>query len=252
MMTAADANRVSLQPAFVLHQRPYRETSRILELFTRDFGRVSVFARATKTRRKGHSSLAPVLQPFNRLLVSWSGRGEAGQLTHAEFDGGFTEMPPAQLVNAFYLNELLMKLFVRHDSHSDVFELYARALAELRGSPHSPAVLRLFEKRLLDAIGYGLALDRDALSGAPVDPQRSYYYRLDVGAVPCGGVAEGSLVFSGAALLAMAREQLDDVQLCNELRPLTRAALDRVLDGRELNTRHVMLALRRTRTDERE
>ncbi|HKQ81481.1 MAG TPA: DNA repair protein RecO [Steroidobacteraceae bacterium] len=246
---SADSHRVSLQPTFVLHQRPYRETSRIVELFTRDHGRVSVFARGTRSSRKGYSALGSILQPFNRLLVSWSGRGEAGQLTHAEFDGEFRDMPASQLVSAFYLNELLMKLFVRHDPHPDVFTLYAEALETLKSAANAAAVLRIFEKRLLESIGYGLSLERDALSGEPIAADRAYYYRLEQGPVACAGVAEGSLVLSGAALCALASEQLDDVEVANQLRALTRAALDRVLDGRELKTRQVMLALRRTRAE---
>jgi DNA repair protein RecO (recombination protein O) len=246
-MTSGDNHRIALQPAFVLHQRPYRETSRIVELFTRDHGRVSVFARGTRSARKGYSALGSILQPFNRLLLSWSGRGEAGQLTHAEFDGEFKDMPPAQLVSAFYLNELLMKLFARHDTHPDVFSLYASAVDALKEAESAPAVLRIFEKRLLDAIGYGLSLERDAVSGEPIAADRAYHYRLEYGPVVCGGVAEGTLVLSGAALQALAREQLDDAETCNQLRVLTRAVLDRVLDGRELKTRQVMMALRRTR-----
>ena len=89
----SDARRIQLQPAYVLHHRPYRDTSRILELFTRDHGRVSVFARGARGGTKSGASLLPILQPFNRLLVSWSGRGEAGQLTGAEFDGAMTPLP---------------------------------------------------------------------------------------------------------------------------------------------------------------
>src|SRR5262245_22384095 len=105
-----DSHRVQLQPAYVLHHRPYRDTSRILELFTRDHGRLTVFARSARGGRKGSASLMSVLQPFNRLLVSWSGRGEAGQLTGAEFDGAVASMPPDRLVHGFYLNELILKL----------------------------------------------------------------------------------------------------------------------------------------------
>ena len=90
----SDPRRVQLQPAFVLHHRPYRDTSRILELFTRDHGRVSVFARGARSARKAGTALTSILQPFNRLLVSWSGRGEAGQLTGAEFDGAMSSLPP--------------------------------------------------------------------------------------------------------------------------------------------------------------
>lgn len=237
---------VQLQPAYVLHHRPYRDTSRILELFTRDHGRVTVFARGARSGRKG-ASLVSTLQPFHRLLVSWSGRGEAGQLTGAEFDGAVTTLPPDRLVSGFYLNELLLKLFVRQDGHPDVFELYSQTLEAMKRAPSVLPLLRVFEKRLLDAVGYGLALERDADSGEPIAPDACYHYRLEYGPVRAQDLAEGPLVFSGATLLALAREDPAALAECPAARRLLRAALDRVLDGRELKSREVMLALRATK-----
>jgi DNA repair protein RecO (recombination protein O) len=240
-----DARRVQLQPAYVLHHRPYRDTSRILELFTRDYGRVSVFARGARGARKSSAALASVLQPFNRVLVSWSGRGEAGQLTGAEFDGAMTLLPPDRLVSGFYLNELLLKLFARHDSHPDVFTLYDTTLRSLKTDSDGVRALRLFEKRLLDALGYGLALERDAELDRPLDPAYAYRYRLEQGAIRIDGVAEGAGIFSGSTLLAVAREDFTDPTVCAEARALLRAALDRCLEGKELRTRDVARALKK-------
>ena len=240
----SEARRIQLQPAFVLHLRPYRDTSRILELFTRDFGRVSVFARGARGGGKAGASWISVLQPFNRLLVSWSGRGEAGQLTGAEFDGAMSPLPPDRLVHGFYLNELLLKLFARHDSHPDVFALYSQTLTGLKSEdPVRP--LRLFEKRLLDALGYGLALDRDVHDGSEIEAEANYHYRMEQGPVRIDAVADNAAVYSGATLIALAREELADPAVCIDARRLLRAALDRCLDGRELNSRQVMLALRK-------
>jgi DNA repair protein RecO (recombination protein O) len=239
-------NRVQLQPAYVLHHRPYRDTSRILELFTRDFGRASVFARAARGGRNQSGSLMSVLQPFNRVLVSWSGRGEAGQMTAAEFDGEFSLMPPQQLVNGYYLNELLLKLFARHDGHADVFDLYAATLDGLKGASDPIRALRIFEKRLLEALGYGLVLDTEALTRAAVEADRMYHYRLEQGAVRAMDVAEGSLVFPGSSLLSLAHEQLVTPTALADARRLLRAALEQCLDGRELKSRQVLLALRRS------
>lgn len=236
---------VQLQPAYVLHHRPYRDTSRILELFTRDHGRVCVFARGARGARKTSASLVSMLQPFNRLLVSWSGRGEAGQLTTAEFDGALATLPADRLVSGFYLNELLLKLFARHDSHPDVFDLYGDTIETLKHAADTLGPLRVFEKRLLEALGYGLSLERDAVSGLPIEDDAVYHYRLEQGAVRASDIAEGSLMFAGAALRCLAREELDDARICAEARRLLRAALDRCLEGRELKTRQVMLALRR-------
>jgi DNA repair protein RecO (recombination protein O) len=247
-VTAGDARRVQLQPAYVLHHRPYRDTSRILELFTRDHGRVSVFARGARASRRG-TSFVPLLQPFNRLLVSWNGRGEAGQLTGAEFDGTVLNLPAQQLVNGYYLNELLLKLFARHDPHADVFALYDATIARLKTAEDPLPPLRVFEKRLLDAIGYGLALEHDA-TGQRIDPEASYHYRLEQGPVRVDSVAESPSVYSGSSLLALAREELSEGTSSADARRLLRAALDRCLEGRELRTRQVMLALRRGRGSE--
>jgi DNA repair protein RecO (recombination protein O) len=240
-----EPRRVQLQPAYVLHHRPYRDTSRILELFTRDYGRVSVFARGARSARKSGTALTSILQPFNRLLISWSGKGEAGQLTAAEFDGAVSILPPDRLVSGFYLNELLLKLFARHDSHPEVFSLYGATLDALKVDAEGVRPLRLFEKRLLDALGYGLALEREVDADRPLDARYAYRYRPDRGAMRLDGVAEGVDIFSGRTLLAVAREDFSDPAVCAEARVLLRAALDLCLDGKELRTRQVMLALRR-------
>jgi len=256
---------VQLQPAYVLHHRPYRDTSRILELFTRDFGRVSVFARGARGARRSGAALTSTLQPFNRLLLSWMGRGEAGRLTDAEFDGPASGLPPQHLVSGFYLNELLMKLFARHDGHAEVFAFYDETITALKTEVDALRPLRLFEKRLLDALGYGLALDREAVTGAPLEAQAMYYYRIEQGAVraPDPGAAEGTdermpqndrlqndrsmsaMLYSGAMLMSLAREDLREAD-CAAARRLLRTALDRCLEGRELKSRQVMMALRRS------
>jgi DNA repair protein RecO (recombination protein O) len=247
---ASAAHRVQLQPAYVLHHRPYRDTSRIVELFTRDYGRLTVFARGVrgKGRGGGVNSTGSILQPFHRVLVSYSGRGEAGQLSGAEFDGEFCEMPASRSLSGFYLNELLMRLFERHDAHADVFELYGATIAAIKDLRHDePAILRVFEKRLLEMIGYGLLLDRETQSGEAVRENCVYRYVPERGVTRLDGVAEGHLVFSGASLLALSAETLTHPTYRADARRLLRAALDQYLSGRELRSREVLGALRRMR-----
>jgi DNA repair protein RecO (recombination protein O) len=239
---SASARRVSLEPAFLLHHYPWRETSRILELFTRTHGRVSVFSRAS---RRASSSLASALQPFSEILVSWSGRGEAGQLTGAE-----RVRPPAplsgdRLMSGFYANELLLKLLQRHDPHPVLFDAYASLLGHLLDPQAEPTrALRLFEKTLLEELGWGLSLERDARTGAELEPQRSYRYRIDGGPEALDGVADGTLIFCGASLLSLAREELADPRSMADARRLLRAALDQCLDGKPLRTRDVLVEMR--------
>lgn len=235
------ARRVQLQPAYLLHHYAWRDSSRILELLTRDHGRVSVFARAA---RRGGSSLPAALQPFSALLVSWTARGEAGQLTGAEAAEPPARIDGDRLMSAFYANELLVKLLPRHDPHPALYDSYATLLGRLADATRRPSrALRLFEKRLLDELGWGLSLESDA-SGRPIDAGGSYRYRVDGGAERLDGVAEGSLVFSGASLVSLAREELGDDRSLADARRLLKAALDQCLDGRPLRTREVMNAMR--------
>lgn len=234
--------RVQLEPAYLLHHHPWRDSSRILEFLTRRHGRVSLFARAA---RRGGSALAAVLQPFGELLVSWSGRGEAGQLTAAERLAPSRPLAGDRLMSAFYANELLIRLLPRHDPHPALFAAYGRLLEGLHDpSAVTTRVLRLFEKRLLGELGWGLNLETDASGGRPIEATRSYRYRIDGGAEPVDGVAEGSLVFSGASLLSLARDELGDTRSLADARRLLAAALEQCLDGRSLQTRRVLVAMR--------
>jgi DNA repair protein RecO (recombination protein O) len=149
------------------------------------------------------------------------------------------------LMSAFYANELLIKLLPRHDPHPALFDAYATLLNRLHdGDGQQARALRLFEKRLLDELGWGLSLESDAGSGSPLEPLRSYRYRIDGGPEVIDGVAEGTLVFSGASLLSLAREELGDERSLADARRLLRAALDQCLEGRPLRTREVLIAMR--------
>ena len=233
------SGRVVLAPGFLLHHAAWRDSSRILELFTREHGRVTLFARGV---RRPNSQLRAVLQPFQRVLVSWTGRGEAGSLTAAEIDGAVTALPPGRLMSGFYLNELLVRLLARHDPHPHLFDDYASTLERLRVDAEEARPLRLFEKRLLDALGYGIDLEREARTGAELDAQSHYHYTPGRGVTLA--VAESVATYSGASLVALAREQLDEGTTLADARRLLRAALDACLEGRELRSRGVMKALR--------
>jgi DNA repair protein RecO (recombination protein O) len=157
--------RVAHAAAFVLHQHPWGDRGRIFELFTREHGRLSVFAQGV---RGPQAKLAGVLQPFVPLLVSWAGRGESPRLTGAEPDSYVPVMPalpPSRLMSAYYLSELVLTLTLRHDPQPKLFFHYAEALTGLRRDTPEQCTLRHFEKRLLDVLGYGLSdVDESALA----------------------------------------------------------------------------------------
>jgi DNA repair protein RecO (recombination protein O) len=149
--------RVNQTPAFLLHQQPWGDHGRIFEIFSRDFGRLTVFAKGV---RGSNAKLAGILQPFYALLVSWAGRGDAPRLTAAERDPALQlhgPIPADRVLSAYYLSELMLTLTVRHDPQPELFAGYAQALTGLRTGTSVERELRLFEKRTLDAIGYGMA-----------------------------------------------------------------------------------------------
>lgn len=227
-----------LQPGYILHPRPYRDTSLLLEVFTRDHGRFGLVARgarAPKSRSRG------LLQPFQPLLLSWSGRGELGTLGAVEPDGAAPRLSGAHLYSGFYLNELLLRLLQRNDPHPELFAAYAQALRGLQTEAQRP--LRLFEKQLLEALGYGLLLDHEADSGEPVCAEAEYVYALESGPRRCESAETRGLKLSGRSLLSLAAEELADAQSLADSKRLLRAALDLYLGGRELKTREVFAAI---------
>jgi DNA repair protein RecO (recombination protein O) len=233
--------RVLLEPAFLLHQRDFRDSSRIIECFARDRGRVCLFAKGV--RRPG-SSLAALLQPFVPLLLSWSGPGDGGTLTAAELAAPPLALQPPALMSGFYLNELILKLLAREDPHPDVYEAYTLALASLGDPGGESRALRLFEKQLLDALGVGLDYAREAGSGEPVRPDAYYHVREERGVVRVAAEPDFATDYRGCDLLSLAAEDLADAASLAAAKRLLRAALSGPLDGRELTTRAVARALR--------
>lgn len=232
--------RVELAHAFLLHQRPYSDSSRILELFTRDTGRVTLFARGV--RGSGRSGWRAALQPFNALLVSWSGSGDGGRLTGAELARPPRALPPERLLLGFYLNELLLKLLAREDAHPALYDGYVDALAGLTEAPAPEAVLRRFERQLLDELGYGIDFGVD-VDGAPLAPGGYYHFRAGLGFIAAPAGAAGT-PFAGALLAAVDDERYDDAVVEAAARRLFRDAIAVMLDGRELASRAVYVEMK--------
>lgn len=239
--------RVSLQPAYVLHRRPYRDTSALLDVFTPDFGRVGLVARGA---RRAKSRSAAWLQPFQPVWVSWSGSGDLPTMSAVEGAGAARWLTGAALMSGLYLNELLVRLLHRFDPHPELFACYEAALDRLAQTPEQTAEsaleasLRIFEKRLLAEIGYGLVLEHEAGSGAPIEADRVYAYHVGEGPLPHNetGEAESTLSIRGATLLDIARECLDDAESLREAKRLMRAALAAQLGNKPLASRRLFAA----------
>jgi DNA repair protein RecO (recombination protein O) len=238
--------RVDLAPLYVLHHRPWRDTSRMLDVFTRDHGRLTLFARGVRGPKSRSASL---LQPFRLLLASWSGSGDAGQLTQVEAagvreaDDSLKPLPAAALLSAWYLNELVLKLTTRHDPQPLVFDLYHECLGRLRAGEEIAAVLRRFERQLLDLLGYGVEFRNEAREGQALKDDAYYHFHPELGFTEVSGGAQQGTVFRGRELLGIAEDRYDDAAVLETARSVLRVALDHALEGRDLRTRAVARAV---------
>jgi len=238
-----ERQRVDGEQAFVLHSYPFKESSLLVELFSRRFGRVALLAKGA---RRPRSVLRGALLAFQPLIVGWAGRGEVRTLMKAEWRGGQPLLAGEALLCGFYLNELLLRLLAREDAHDALYDAYAQALEILAGGTPPAPVLRSFEKRLLKEVGYALTLDREPQSGASVDPGATYRYEPERGPVPVGAAPAAAMegpLFSGRALLDIEREDFRDPQTLQQGKILMRLIINHRLDQRPLQSRRVFEAL---------
>jgi len=245
-----NSSAVHNEAAFVLHTTPWRETSLVVELFTRSYGRIALVARGAKRPRSAIRSVLLACQPLN---VAWGGRGELRTLTHAQWMGGLPAPQGAALLSAFYLNELIMRLLPRDDSHPQLFEAYLAAIGALGHEMPVEPTLRRFERALLVEIGYGADLSRDA-DGQPIDPSVHYGFDPGRGWVPRGAAVWArepspanfqDAIFDGAALQALHGGVFQDPQLLGQMKVLTRMMINARLEGRPLATRQILVDLQR-------
>jgi DNA repair protein RecO (recombination protein O) len=232
--------RAEHQAAYVLHTYPYKETSLIIEAFARNFGRVALLARGA---RRPRSAMRGVLLSFHPLRLSWSASTELGNLISAEWSGALQPLGGRALMCGFYLNELLLRLLPRDDAHEALFEVYGESLRQLSTGVPQASVLRSFEKRLLSELGYAPLLEREALSGEPIEPSRRYVYEPDRGPVVTNASGNDSLVVSGQTLLDLAADEFGRPETRDEARMLLRTLIGQRLHGKVLHTRAVLREL---------
>ena len=236
--------RADYQAGYVLHTYPYKETSLIVEAFTRNFGRVALLARGA---RRPRSAMRGVLLSFHPLRLGWSGgtsnEASLGNLISAEWSGALQPLGGRALMCGFYLNELLLRLLPRDDAHEALFEIYGESLRQLSEGVSQASVLRSFEKRLLSELGYAPLLEREAVSGAPIDPARRYAYEPDRGPVATIASTSENLVVSGQTLLDLAADEFSRPETRDEARMLLRSLIGQRLHGKVLHTRAVLREL---------
>jgi len=220
------------QYAYLIHARPFRDTSLTIELLTPGHGRVGAVARGARAAR---SRLRGVLQPFQPLWVTWKGRGELPTLTRAEPAGVPRLLGGRRLLSGLYVNELLLYLLPRQDSHPELFEEYRQVLEALAGPMAEEMALRRFEQRLLEELGYGLVLDCEAESGRPLEPELTYAVDVAEGVRPA--VPGLPTVFPGRVLLEIQAGRFEERAVLNAAKIIMREALARALGGRRLKSR---------------
>ena len=241
-MSQAHKHRIENQLAFVLHSYPFRETSLVLEVFSRQHGRVPLVARGA---RRPRSALRGLLMAFQPLSLSWFGKHELRTLHAAEWQGGQPQLQGTALMCGFYLNELLLNLTARDDPHEDLFDYYRQPLLRLVQEHDHAAILRCFEKHLLQELGYALELETEAGSGRQVQSDICYRYAVERGAVPDDGDARNGLPVLGKTLLAMAADDYSDPVAAQQSKQMMRMLLNHHLGGKVLHTRELIKDLQK-------
>ena len=232
-------HRVSAQPGFVLHSYPYKETSLIVDVLSRDHGRIALIAKGAK---RPHSKLRGVLQTFQPLSVGWSGKSEMRTLTSAEWVGGLPPLEKSALLCGFYLNELLVKLLARDDPHAALFDHYTAALNQLAHDEPAPIVLRKFECALLKETGVATDFGACTSTGQAVDLQQIYVVDPEHGP-RIARISDRWPTVSGKTLLDMERQDYSDPATLTQSKILMRFLLAHHLGGMPLNTRQILIDL---------
>ena len=238
----AHKHRLENEPAFVLHNYPFRETSLLLEVFSRNHGRLALVARGA---RRPRSALRGVLMNFQPLALSWFGKGEVRTLHSAEWQGGQPQLQGTALLCGFYLNELLLNLMARDDPHEQLFDYYQQTMQRLAHEEDHAATLRCFEKHLLQELGYALLLEREADSGRPIDSDANYRYIIERGAIADTPDASEGLAVSGKTLLDMAADNYRDTASARQGKQLMRMLINHYLSGKPLHTRELIKDLQK-------
>jgi DNA repair protein RecO (recombination protein O) len=228
---------IELQPAFILHTRPYRDTSLLVDWLTHHHGRVRSVARSARGPK---SRFRGALQPFVPFLIGWSGKTELVSLQQAEIAGMPYILQNTALLCGFYLNELLARLLPTDDPHPRLYEIYQQTLAALQTAENFQPALRLFEKRLLIELGYGIALDKDASSSEAIEIHEWYLCDPQRGLTRCP-TPPNAHAFQGKNLLALHSDELQDPEDLQAAKRLMRLLLAPLLGDRPLRSRELFV-----------
>lgn len=238
------SHKQSQQPVFILHTYPFKETSLVVEMFSRDFGRIAAVAKGA---RRPLSAMRGMLQSFQQLAGTWSGKNELKTLHGLEWMTGLTLLKGDALMCGFYMNELLLRLLPRDDAHVRLFEYYAQTIQSLSvlgqsaGNEQLAEMMRRFELKMLQELGYAVPLTHDE-NGEIIHADETYRFEADYGACAPAATRNGVLI-QGATLLDMARSQYSNLNTQAQSKQLMRYLLQHYLGEKPLHTRQLLVDL---------
>lgn len=240
-MAAGQAHRQDNQAVYVLHTYPFKETSLVVELFSQHFGRVATTAKGA---RRPRSAMRGMLQSFQPLLATWSGKQELKTMHGLEWGGCLLLLQGEALMCGFYLNELLLRLLPREDPHEALFDYYGATLKTLSAGHDLATTLRRFELKLLQELGYAIPLTHDEQEAA-IMPEQRYRYEAEYGAAISRAADRNrnGVQLSGKTLLDMARDDYSQAQTQQQSKQLMRYLLAHYLGDQPLHTRQLLIDL---------
>ena len=225
--------RVELEPSYILHTRPYRETSMIVYALTEQHGIVHMVSRGA--RKKGHS----LLQPYTKMQLSWSGKNELVSLSKIELEHTKYTRNFRAHVQCFYLHELILKLIPRSSPSPELFYLYETTLELMAKNPKSEEVLRYFELQFLSILGHPLQLKYDYMNDRDIEDHIVYRYDPEHGPTQCEINAKQWNIVVGSVLRSLEKNQLSNETLSGA-KIFLRGLLKYYLQGKPLVTRQLL------------
>jgi len=229
-------NRVDQQPCFILKSQAYKETSVIHQIFSRDYGVISIISKGSRVKKSKHGCL---LQAHRALLLSWVGKGELKTLTSVEEQASIEQLKGRALYCGFYVNELMLNFLHKHDAHPVLFKGFSEIVLQLSTKSELEANLRQFEKLLLDEIGYGLLLDDDVQTQLAIEHDKYYQYRISHGATQCQENHSDAIL--GSTLINLKNNKLSNKVELKQAKRLMRRLIDAQLDGKILKSRELFI-----------
>jgi len=229
--------RIDLQPAYVLHTRPFRDTSLLVDFFTQDYGRVTLVAKGARNAKQRQRYF---LQPFSPLSISWQGKGELKTLIGVDAPSTSLALEGRFLYSGFYANELLVYLLPDNDEVEDIYHLYGSLLMSLQQKLSLEPTLRKFEFSLLSCLGYGIGFEFESAEGAPIERDKFYHFSPDVGFILNQEVnAREGNVFQGQYLLNIASQAYPDAATLQVAKKISRSAFSLCLQGKPIKSREL-------------